>query len=100
MAQNFNTWYAKSIYELLEMQQNIQNIEVNMKLSFIKPLHAAWMIEAINSISEDKQLVKQCWEPVGIQHPFALYSKHVQYLFMNLIQPNWELQSTLCQALV
>ena len=35
-----------------------------MKLSFIKPLHAAWMIEAINSMSEDKQLVKQCWEAV------------------------------------
>ena len=71
MAQNFNTWYAKSIYEHLERQQNIQNIEVNMKLSFIKPLHAAWMIEAINSMSEDKQLVKQCWEAVGIQHPFC-----------------------------
>ena len=42
-----------------------------MKLSFIKPLHAAWMIEAINSMSEDKQLVKQCWEAVGIQHPFC-----------------------------
>ena len=42
-----------------------------MKLSFIKPLHAAWMIEAINSMSEDEQLVKQCWEAVGIQHSFC-----------------------------
>ena len=61
-------WYAKSIYEHLEKQQNIQ---VNTKLSFIKPLHAAWMIEAIHSISDDKQLAKQCREVVGMQHPFC-----------------------------
>ena len=29
---------------------------------------------------------------------YAIYSKHVQYLFMNLIQPDWELESTLCHA--
>ena len=74
--------YAKGIYEHLENQQDI---EINMKLSIIKPLvHTVWIIEAINYIANDKHLVKQCWEDVGIE----------QFL------PNSKLMSTLCLILI
>ena len=45
MKREFTDWYASQIILPMEEGKELETIEVPLKLSNIKPLHAKWMIE-------------------------------------------------------
>ena len=46
MKKKFTEWYSKQIANELEKGTPLDDIEVKLKLSVLKPLHAGWLIDA------------------------------------------------------
>ena len=48
MKRKFTEWYSSSISQQLEQGKSIEDIDVELKLSILKPLHAEWIKELYN----------------------------------------------------
>jgi dihydropteroate synthase len=62
----FQMHYANEIKSSLEKGVDIENVEVDMRLSKIKPIHAKWLVKATDQISEDTELITRAFEKAGI----------------------------------
>ena len=47
MKKKFTEWYSKQIANELEKGTPLDDIEVKLKLSVLKPLHAGWLIDCV-----------------------------------------------------
>ena len=45
MKNKFNTWYSEEIGKALDQRVNYMNIEIPLRLSALKPLHASWVVQ-------------------------------------------------------
>ena len=54
MKRTFTDWYANQITLAMEEGKELKTIEVPLKLSNIKPLHAEWLIEMYNEMTLDE----------------------------------------------
>ena len=50
----FNEWYSQQVSSQLARGINLENIEVKLKLSLIKPIHAAWVVDFYNHMTTAK----------------------------------------------
>ena len=69
MKRKFTDWYASQIILAMEEGKELETIEVPLKLSNTKSLHAKWLIEMYNEMTSDKDR-KVClkgWEVSGIK---------------------------------
>ena len=68
MKNKFTLWYADQINRALDEGKILENIEVSLKLSMVKPLHAKWILEVYNhmSSSEGKAICLKGWDVAGI----------------------------------
>ena len=68
MKNKFTLWYADQINRTLAEGKILENIEVSLKLSMIKPLHAKWILEVYNHMtsSEGKAICLKRWDVAGI----------------------------------
>ena len=48
MKKKFTLWYADQVKSELDRGKKIEEIEISMKLSILKPLHAKWLIDLYN----------------------------------------------------
>ena len=48
MKKKFALWYADQVKSELDKGKNIEEIDISMKLSILKPLHAKWLIDLYN----------------------------------------------------
>lgn len=46
-------YYANEVKYFLEKGVDIENVEVDMRLSKIKPIHAKWLVKATGQLSKD-----------------------------------------------
>ena len=53
MKNKFCEWYSTQVTQALDMGKEIDEIEVPLKLSILKPLHAKWFIEMYNHMTEE-----------------------------------------------
>ena len=53
MKNKFCEWYSTQVTQALDMGKEIDEIEVPLKLSILKPLHAKWFIEMYNHTTEE-----------------------------------------------
>ena len=69
MKKNFCDWYASQITYALDEGKEIDEIEVPLKLSIVKPLHAKWFIEMYNHMTneEGRKVCLKGWQVAGIQ---------------------------------
>ena len=51
LKQKFTEWYSKQITNELEKGTPLDDIEVKLKLSVLKPLHAGWLIDAYDHLT-------------------------------------------------
>ena len=69
MKRKFTDWYASQITQAMEEGKELETIEVPLKLSNIKPLHAKWLIEMYNEMTSDegRKVCLKGWEVSGIK---------------------------------
>ena len=48
MARKFNDWYAEQVSAQLDKGIAIDDINIKLRLSLIKPLHASWLVDLYN----------------------------------------------------
>ena len=47
----FNEWYAKEIHRQLDAGTLLEEVDVKLRLSVMKPIHAHWMVELYNHMN-------------------------------------------------
>ena len=59
----FSTWFSRQLSLGLENGVELDDIEVDYRLSFLKPLHAKWLVELYNHMSTDegKEIAANGW---------------------------------------
>ena len=72
----FNEWYSQQVSSQLARGINLENIEVKLKLSLIKPIHAAWVVDFYNHMTTAKgvEIITSGWRTVGILDAIELGS--------------------------
>ena len=74
MSRKFSGWYTQQISLQVEKGVPIDEIDVKLRLSLIKPLHAEWMTHFYNQMTtpESKQVIKSGWLAAGIRDAIRL----------------------------
>ena len=78
----FLQWHSKQIQDALDSDKAIEDIEVKVPLSVMKPLHGCWLIEMYNeqTLARCKKVIKSGWERSGILDAITLGSKKLPKL--------------------
>ena len=69
MKNKFSDWYAAQITHAMDDSRELDSIDIELKLSVIKPFHAKWMMEVYNEMTsaEGKEVCLKGWEVSGIK---------------------------------
>ena len=78
----FSQWYSEQIQDALDSGKAIEDIEVKVPLSVMKPLHGCWLIEMYNELTSArcKKVIKSGWERQGILDAITWGSKNLPKL--------------------
>lgn len=67
MKKQFITYYSSAVRQQLESGTNLEDIEVDLRLPTMKPLHAEWLVNVFNFITSDKgKEVAKGWKKAGV----------------------------------
>ena len=68
MRNRFTEYYAGAVREQLESGKELEDIDVDFRLSVIKPLHATWLIAMYNYFTTNKgvEVITKGWKKSGI----------------------------------
>ena len=77
MAKKFNKWYSEEISKQLESGKSLEDVDVKLRLSTLKPIHAGWIVDFYNYITseEGRKVIESGWEAAGIADAIRLGSK-------------------------
>jgi hypothetical protein len=59
---SFIDWYAEKV-----KVNEVDDIEVDLRLSTMKPIHAQWMVTAWEALKENRQAILNGWSQAGIK---------------------------------
>ena len=62
----FTNWYSEHVTAGLQQGKEVGDINVDLRLSHIKPMHAKWMISVVSSLSAKSELIKEAFQAAGI----------------------------------
>ena len=51
MKQKFTNWYSSEVLKEMDKGKEVDAIEIKLKLSVMKPLHATWLIDLYNHLT-------------------------------------------------
>lgn len=76
LAKKFNGWYSQQISEQLDSGVSLEDIDIKLRLSTLKTLHAGWVVDFYNFITsaEGKEIVLNGWKVAGIYDALKLGS--------------------------
>lgn len=69
MKEQFSLWYGEQVAKQLENGVEILK-PVDLRLSFMKPLHARWMLSSFEKMRTNMSVKKVGWEKTGIGEAF------------------------------
>ena len=74
LSRKFSGWYTQQISLQLEKGVPVDEIDVKLRLSLIKPLHAEWMTHFYNQMTtpESKKVIESGWLAAGIRDAIRL----------------------------
>lgn len=80
--QKFADWFTRQINIGLESGQELDDIEIDYRLSVLKPLHAKWLISLYDHMSspEGKAVISSGWKKSGIYDAIRLGSSKLPAL--------------------
>jgi len=75
----FNEWYAKEIHRQLDDGTPLEEVDVKLRLSVMKPIHAHWMVELYNQMTtgDGKKNIMSGWRASGIEDAVKLGSNNL-----------------------
>lgn len=64
----FITYYSTAVKRQLDSGTALEDIEVNLRLTAIKPLHAQWLVGMYNFFTTERgqQIINAGWKKAGI----------------------------------
>ena len=67
MKDQFTSWYSAQIQSQLDSGMVLDDVDVDLRLSVLKPIHATWIVSMCNhlSSSEDRQSIAKGWMKAG-----------------------------------
>lgn len=73
----FVTYYSCSAQEQLQKGRKLEDIEVDLKLTVIKPLHAQWLVSMYDHLTgqRGKEVILKGWKRAGISGLFDSTTK-------------------------
>ena len=82
MIRKFNGWYTSEIGKALDEGQDYRNIEIPLRLSALKPLHANWLVELYDFLTSQKgkDIIVNGWKAEGITQAVESGSNRLPYL--------------------
>ena len=68
MKKEFITYYSDAIKRMMDSGTALEDMEVDLRLSVIKPLHAQWLVNTYNYFSSEKgrRVIARGWKKAGI----------------------------------
>ena len=74
LAKKFNEWYSSEITKQLDEGASLEEVNVKLRLSVLKPLHAGWLIDFYNQMTseEGKKVIHSGWRAAGIRDALRL----------------------------
>ena len=70
----FVAYYSNEVKSQLDSGKELDDVEVDFRMSKIKPLHAKWLIDMYNYFTNEKgsQIVMKGWKKAGIVNVFKV----------------------------
>ena len=64
----FNEWYSMQVSKQLADGVMLEDVQIKLRLSHLKPLHAEWLVDFYNHMTSDKgiPIIKSGWRAAGI----------------------------------
>lgn len=61
----FQSWYSKQVDKQIQSGVSLESVNVDLKLSTLKPVHAGWLVSATEAITSDSIMLG--WDKSGIR---------------------------------
>ena len=85
------TYYSCSAQEQLQTGRKLEDIEVDLKLTVIKPLHAQWLVSMYDHLTgqRGKEVILKGWKRAGISGLLLSYLLKIPFnqFFLKLEPP-------------
>lgn len=66
LRQEFQNYYAMSIKKCLETSDDMSMIDIDLRMSVIKELHAQWLVNAYDKLGKEHELMKKAFACAGL----------------------------------
>ena len=82
MKKKFTVWYTDQVQQAMDACKLIEEIDIDLKLSVLKSLHASWLIELFDHMAllAGKSVSLKGWEVAGITGAFKKGAPGLPYL--------------------
>ena len=90
----FNKWYTDQVIRQMDQSKDVQEINIKLRLSILKPLHTQWMTDLYNRMTteEGNAVIKAGWGAAGIADAIEIGVANLPSLDpFNVIDPLIEL---------
>ena len=70
----FNEWYSFQVSKQLAEGVMLENVQVKLNLTILKPIHAGWLVDFYNHMTTDKgfDIIKNGWKAAGTTNAIRL----------------------------
>ena len=78
----FNHWYMSEITKQMDDGKSVEEVDVKLQLTRLKPLHAEWLTELYNHMTtqEGKDIIMSGWKSAGILQAIRTGSANLERL--------------------
>ena len=85
LKRRFTEWCSSQIAKQLDSGKEMEEIEVKLQLSTLKPLHAQWVMDLYNYLTSEKgqAIISNGWKAAAITEAISNASKGLESLWMN-----------------
>ena len=82
LKQKFSEWYSTEVSKQLANKVALEDVEIKLRLTTLKPLHADWIIEFFNLMTTNKgnEVIRNGWLSSGITDAIRLGLKNLPSL--------------------
>ena len=82
MKRRFTEWYSKCIAVQLDEGKEIEDVDVQLKLSVLKPIHANWIVDLFNYFTSEKgrEIISNGWKAAFITEVISTGSHGLESL--------------------
>ena len=82
MKQAFTKWYSAEVIKELDAGKDLDTIEIALKLTVLKPLHAVWLIDLYNHFTtpQGRAICLKGWQVSGIYDAVQMTSSNLPTL--------------------